>query len=758
MFDRDMRYMCASQRWLSDYGMSGGDPRGLSHYEIFPVLIPERWKEAHRRGLAGEVVREQNDRFERNDGVEQWIRWEIRPWHEPGGKIGGIVIFTEDITARKKVEEALRQSEERFQAMVNGIPQLAWMAEADGRIFWYNQRWFEYTGTTLEQMEGWGWQRVHHPDALPKVMERWKASLADGNPLDMEFPLRGADGRFRTFLTRVLPLRDLGGRVVRWFGTNTDISELKQAEDLLREREQRIRVLLESTAEAIIGDDLEGNCTFCNPAALSLLGYDDASWLLKKNVHAVMHHSRPDGTPLSPEDCELLRGVRAGHGQHSEDQCFWRKDGTSFPAECWSHPLFEGGKVIGSVLTFFDISERKRAEAQAQENRARLGAALASMTDAVFISDNNGTFLDFNDSFAAFYRFKNKAECPQTLEKLGGFLDVFFPHGEPAPPEMWAVPRALRGEISSNSEYNLRRKDTGENWVGSYSFGPIRGKDGSIVGAVVVARDVTQQKANEREIRKLNDELEQRVAERTSQLQAANKELEEFTYSVSHDLRAPLRHISGFSKLLVEEFSVALPPDAHHYLNRIQEGTLRMGLLVDDLLNLGRVGRQELRLQVAGLRSVVDEAIRDLQPECAGRQVEWKIGTLPFVECDPGLMKQVFQNLLANALKFTRPRSAAVIEVGQQGNSDPPAIYVRDNGVGFSMKYSDKLFGVFQRLHRQEDFEGTGVGLATVQRIVQKHGGRIWAEAALDKGATFYLTLGAANNGAAQSVSVGEHI
>ena len=756
MFDRNMCYLCASRRWLSDYGMSG-DPRGLSHYEAFPGPIPERWKEVHRRGLAGEVVRAESDLFERNDGIEQWIRWEVRPWHQPNGGIGGIVIFTEDITARKKAEEALQQSEERFQAMVNGIPQLAWMAEADGHIFWYNERWFEYTGTTLEQMEGWGWQRVHHPDALPKVMERWTASLEDGNPFDMEFPLRGADGRFRMFLTRILPLKNSEGRVVRWFGTNTDISELKKAEEALREREQRIRVLLGSTAEAIIGDDLEGNCTFCNPAALSVLGYEDQSSLLNRNLHTIMHHAHPDGTALSSEECELIQAVRAGHDYHSDEQYFWRKNGTCFPAECWCHPLFEDGKVTGSVLTFFDITDRKRAQEQVQENRARLGAALASMTDAVIISDNNGRFLNFNDRFATYYRFGNKAECPQTLDDFGHLLDVFLPDGEPAPREMWAVPRALRGETASNAEYGLRRKDTGETWVGSYSFGPIRDKEGSIVGSVVVARDITQQKANEREIRNLNEELEQRVTQRTAQLQAANKELEAFTYSVSHDLRAPLRHISGFSKLLVEEFGSALPPDAHHYLNRIQDGTLRMGLLVDDLLNLGRVGRQELHLQVAGLRSIVEEVIRDLQPECAGRQVEWKIGTLPFVECDPGLLKQVFQNLLANALKFTKPRATPVIEVGQQDNSDPPTIYVRDNGVGFSMKYADKLFGVFQRLHRQEDFEGTGVGLATVQRIVQKHGGRIWAEGALDKGATFYMTLGAASNDAAKSVSVGEN-
>jgi len=221
-------------------------------------------------------------------------------------------------------------------------------------------------------------------------------------------------------------------------------------------------------------------------------------------------------------------------------------------------------------------------------------------------------------------------------------------------------------------------------------------------------------------------------------------------------LRAPLRHISGFSKILTEEYGPSLAPDAQHHLQRIQEGTRRMGLLVDDLLNLGRIGRHDVRLQVTGLNSVVNDVVAELKAECKDRQIEWKIGTLPFVECDPGLIKQVFLNLLSNALKFTRPRTPAVIEVGQKDHEGAPAVFVRDNGVGFNIKYADKLFGVFQRLHRPEDFEGTGVGLATVQRIVLKHGGRIWAEAELDKGATFYFHLAPAQELEALTVRPGE--
>jgi signal transduction histidine kinase len=260
------------------------------------------------------------------------------------------------------------------------------------------------------------------------------------------------------------------------------------------------------------------------------------------------------------------------------------------------------------------------------------------------------------------------------------------------------------------------------------------------------ALEVSEQrlKAAVEQIQLLNEDLERRVAERTSELANANKELEAFTYSVSHDLRAPLRHVSGFAQMLAEEMGSHLSPASRDYVERIQQRAAQMGIMVDDLLNLARLGRQPLNPRLTALTELVGAVRADLESESAGRRIEWRIGALPSVACDPGLMRVVFTNLLSNAVKYTRPRELAVIEVGQMTSAGEHAFVVKDNGVGFDMKYAARLFGAFQRLHRADEFEGTGVGLATVQRIIHRHGGRIWAQAVPEGGASFYFTLNAA--------------
>lgn len=259
-----------------------------------------------------------------------------------------------------------------------------------------------------------------------------------------------------------------------------------------------------------------------------------------------------------------------------------------------------------------------------------------------------------------------------------------------------------------------------------------------LVAGFVIHRETSRRNRAEQNLKHVNERLERRTAD----LSETNIELESFAYSVAHDLRAPLRHIAGYSNVLVQDYGPQLDEEGIRYLGKIGDGAQEMGRLVDDLLSLSKIGRQQLALQKTPLDSILRQVVEDFAPECSGREVEWRIGALSSADCDPGLMKQVFANLVSNALKYTRKREHAVIQVGQTKQNNERVIFVRDNGVGFDMQYVGKLFGVFQRLHKALDFEGTGVGLAIVQRIIRKHGGRIWAEAKLDRGATFFFTVG----------------
>jgi hypothetical protein len=255
--------------------------------------------------------------------------------------------------------------------------------------------------------------------------------------------------------------------------------------------------------------------------------------------------------------------------------------------------------------------------------------------------------------------------------------------------------------------------------------------------------EVAERQRIEEKIRRINGELEQRVFDRTAELALANEELEAFSYSVAHDLQAPLRNIESYAQMLEEDFPAGgMPPTARQYLQRIRARSKHLAQLVTDLLNLSRLGKKGLNREMVEMAKVVDDTVASVAGDIAQRRIEWQIGELGSIFCDPNLVKQVFANLLSNAIKFSQPREEARIEIGRTESQGDVAFFVRDNGVGFDMRYADKLFGVFQRLHPSGTFDGTGVGLATSARIIRKHGGRIWAEAEEDKGATFYFTLG----------------
>ena len=510
-----------------------------------------------------------------------------------------------------------------------------------------------------------------------------------------------------------------------------EIAERKRAEQALKEslaaREHAIQELAEQKfaldQHAIVAvTDLQGTITYVNDRFSAINQYSKEE-AIGQNYRIVNSGYHPK--EFFQKMYDTIGQGRVWHGEIRNRA----KDGSIFWVDATIVPLLDSeGKPRQYITIRTNITERKRLE----EIREWLAAVVDSSDDAIISKTLDGTITAWNSGAEKVFGYSS-------AEAVGRSLNMLLPP-ERANEESDILARIVRGESVEHFETVRLRKD-GKRIDVSATISPIKDSSGAIVGASKIARDITERERAEEVIRQLNDELEQRVAERTAQLEAANQELEAFSYSVSHDLRAPLRHISGFSQLLVEEFGATLAPGARHYLDRIQAGTQNMGVLVDELLHLARVGRHAVNRRRTKLNEVVEAVIAMLQPESGGRQVEWAISDLPEAECDPVLVRQIFQNLLSNALKFTRPRTHAVIEVSCQEHDGQPVFIVRDNGVGFSMKYVDKLFGVFQRLHRAEDFEGTGIGLATVQRIVHKHGGQVWAEGKLDQGAAFYFTL-----------------
>jgi PAS domain S-box-containing protein len=408
-----------------------------------------------------------------------------------------------------------------------------------------------------------------------------------------------------------------------------------------------------------------------------------------------------------------------------------RSTGEEFPIEASISHIEVSGQQIYTVI-LRDITERMHAQ-ESLERQARVLREQAQMLDLanVMARDMNDRIILWNTG----------------MERMYGWLrtDTLGRSSHQVLKTESSVPTAeIRAILMRDGQWEgeLRhcRKD-GKVLTVSSQWVLHKDPQGQPIAILEVNTDITDRKAAEEKILHLNAELETRVKERTTELIAANQELEAFTYSVAHDLRAPLRHIDAFTKIIFDDFSDQIPEQARRFLENIRKGSQNMNHLVDDLLNLARVGRQELKRELSPLDPLVHEVISDLRRDTEKRKIDWRLHPLPKAAIDPGLIKQVFANLLSNAVKYSRPRKETVIEVGLRQIDGETAIYVRDNGVGFSMKYANKLFGVFQRLHRADEFEGTGVGLATVERIIRKHGGRIWADSELDKGATFYFTL-----------------
>lgn len=707
------------------YGYAAEEMIGRSILAVFPPERAQEFETTMQKVAGGALVRRYESVRLHKSGRPFPVSLSVSPIKDAAGKIIGAASIVRDISEQKAADEKLRKLSLYTRSLIEASLDPLVTISKDGKIMDVNRATELATGMAREQLIGSDFCNYFTDPAHAR--RGYERVFREATVRDYPLAIRHSSGAVMDVLYNASVFRNEAGEVEGIFAAARDITERKRAEQELALSRERLALAQKAGHSGAFDWDIRDNTVIWTREAEEVYGLGPASF---GGTYEDWE------TRVFPED---LPAAKAAIEQSFKTGSFrgeWRIRRGGDGEVRWITGLGiiifdENRQPIRMLGINMDVTERKLAEEKLRESLLYTRSLIEASLDPLVTISREGRITDVNEA-------TEKVTGVSRDHLIGSDFSDYFTEPEKARQGYLEV--FDKGFVH---DYPLViRQPSGEAVDVLYNASVFRDEHGEIRGVFAAARDITQRKLAEEEIRKLNQELEQRVEARTAQLTAANKELEAFTYSVSHDLRAPLRHISGFSKLLMEDYFASLPPEAQHHLERIDRGTRRMGQLVDDLLNLGRVGRRELNLQVAGMQSLVEEVIAGLESDCAGRDVEWKIGTLPFVECDTALMKQVFQNLLSNAVKFTRPRAHAVIEVGHLDDGRAPVVYVRDNGVGFSMKYADKLFGVFQRLHRVEDFEGTGVGLATVQRIVQKHGGRIWAEAELDKGATFYFTVG----------------
>jgi len=513
--------------------------------------------------------------------------------------------------------------------------------------------------------------------------------------------------------------------------TRTKRAELRTekaetSEQRMRASELSYRRLFEAARDGILLLDVgTGRITDVNPFLVELLGFSHDE-MVGKTVGELSPFKDIESNKVM-----LERLQKDGYVRY-EDLPLETRDGRKIAVEFVSNVYQAGDKKV-IQCNIRDITERKQVETDLN----RLAAIVESSDDAIMGKDLNGIITNWNKGAEKIFGYTS-------VEMVGTSILRLIP-GDRQEEENHGMENIKRGKSVEHFE-TLRQTKNGRLINVAITISAIKDATGEIIGVSKVAHDITDRKMAEEKIRQLNVELEQRVAERTAELEVANKELEAFSYSISHDLRAPLRAVNGFAGIVLEDFSPQLPEEGKRYLERIRAGALRMGVLIDDLLAFSRLSRQSVNRQAVDTNKLVQNVLDELKPQRDGRQLEIKIGELPACHGDAALLKQIWVNLLSNAIKYTCGREPGIIEIGCAHKNGEDVFSIRDNGAGFDMQYANKLFGVFQRLHREDQFEGTGVGLAIVQRIVHRHGGRVWAKAEVNRGATFYFTIGEAKS------------
>ena len=846
MFDRDMRYLAVSRRWLTDYQLESSDILGHSHYEIFPNMSAH-WKAVHQRGMAGELVRSAKDCFEQADGSVQWLRWEVRPWFMADSEVGGIVIFSEDITERIVSEQALRDSESRFAATFDQAAVGIAIVSPEGHWLRVNQKLCDIVGYDEAELLSKTFQDITHPDDLKADLGYVQQMLAQAiSNYSMEKRYIRKDGSLIWINLTVSLVWKPSGEPDYFISVVEDIHARKYVEEALHESETRFRHLFEQNpVPMLVYERGSLHMLAVNAAFVRHYGYSHDEILAMRLTDLYPDEEKQ---AISDVAASLTGLAYVGEWHHLT------KTGSRITIEVRSHDIvFEGRTARVAVIT--DITERKKTEQTLRDSEAHyrslielapFPAVLTRVRDGILMYGNHraetqygisreqgigqpaekfyadrsermrfleplqktgkvddlevrmrtadgrpfwalvsASIVEFDHEPAIFTAINDITKRKQVeaalqeqetffrliAENIGDMVAVLNLEGRrlynsPSYRALFGDPAALVGtdsfaEIHPDDQDEVRRVfmetvRTGKGHRINFRFvladgevrhiesqgGVIRGENGEIDRVVVVSRDITERMHMEEEVHQLNAALEDRVNQRTAELATANKELETFTYSVSHDLKAPLRGIDGYSRLLLEDYQGKLDKPGVQLLNNVRDGVAQMGQLIEDLLTYSRMERRSLQGRRVDLSNLVTRVLDTLRADiqAQGMVVETLLQDLT-AHADPEGLSIVLRNLVDNALKFTRDSHPPRLSISGVAGEKSITLKFADNGIGFDMQFHNRIFEIFQRLQRAEDYPGTGVGLAIVYKAMQRMGGRVWAESAPGQGATFYLEL-----------------
>jgi PAS domain S-box-containing protein len=615
-----------------------------------------------------------------------------------------------------------------FRALLEAAPDAVVISDGDGRIVLVNARTEALFGYPRDALVGQPVEilvpqqlrdrHVSHRStfiAAPRVR-----SMGEG----LELYGRRADGSEFPVAISLSPVETGEGTLI--VTTIRDVTFAKQAEQTIRDRGARFRALLEAAPDAMVIADAEGRIDLVNAQTEALFGYP-RDQLIGQPVEILIperFHARHIGHRRDYLAEPRMRSMGEGLELHGR-----RADGSEFPVAISLSPV-ETGEGMLTITAIRDVTFAKRAEQAIRDRGSRFRALLEAAPDAMVIADAEGRIDLVNAQTEALFGYPRDQLIGQPVEILvpERFRSRHVGHRQ----DYLAEPRMR--SMGEGLELHGRRAD-GSEFPVAISLSPVETDEGTLIVSAI--RDVSRTKQAEQQIKDLND----RLLRDNNELAAVNRELEAFSYSVSHDLRAPLRAIDGFSQALLEDCGEQLDAAGRGYLTRVRRAAQRMGLLIDDLIKLSRVTRADMRLQDVDLTALALQVVQDLQGRDPERPADFAIAEGLAAHGDARLLQIVLENLLGNAWKFTAGRAPTRIEFGRGESDGEEVFYLRDNGAGFDMAYVDQLFRVFQRLHDSESFPGTGIGLATVQRIIRKHGGRVWATGEAGKGATFYFTL-----------------